>query len=199
MPKVSISRFGAEFEEYPYPPSLVYPKGKIQWHSVVEINSQAAPPEIRTRSGEILAVPATQAPELLRMASQAGVPDVLRVDVWGLVLEPFLDTPFTAQRRKYTSRLLMANGVSASERRRLRIALTPVMMAYNGTSGLWDCCHLGLFDVLDARLGCGVGALVPAAFHLGPSAFAKFYWRAMDLALRGGQIVSGQTAEDFLP
>ena len=174
MDKVTISLSGLQFHDYRYPPSTVYPDRHVGWKVVKEIDPDEAPPEVRLKSGEILSVSATQRDNLAGIAKQAGIPTVRRIDIWGLLLEPFLDTRFRREHRLRTITLLKANGVGTAERIRLRLTLAPALLAYNALH--WDWCHLGLFDALDAHLG------------LDTKAFTKFYWRAMEIANRGREI-----------
>jgi hypothetical protein len=58
------------------------------------------------------------------------------------------------------------------------------MRRYNLDSGLWDCCHLGLKDVLDAHRG----RLAGEGCRLDEEAFDRFYWAAMELAFRGKRV-----------
>lgn len=184
MREVEISAATIKFLGYPYPPSSVYADGVVGWGDVREVNLVSAPPEIRLVSGEILFVPAAFATELRTRATEAGVPIVTRIDVWALILEPFLDTRFDSDDQTRTMRMLEENGVTSSECARIRRSLRLAMMAYNGGSGLWEWCHLGLADALDARLGHLVGASVPRILRLGPAKFKQFYWNAMEIANR---------------
>ncbi|MEW6207449.1 MAG: hypothetical protein AB1631_03725 [Acidobacteriota bacterium] len=182
MPDIDI-RFtedGIEFLSYPYPPSLVYPSGKIHYHAISEIDASAAPPEIRTRR-EILFIPATMKEELRRAAAASGIPTVRRIDVWDLLLEPFLDTQFDEEHKERSLLLLEECGISREESIEIRRFVRRAMEAYNFTSMLWDWCHLGLSDALDAFRG----VLSGDSHRLAPDEYEAFYWRAMELALKG--------------
>ncbi|HEY7546795.1 MAG TPA: hypothetical protein VID27_18020 [Blastocatellia bacterium] len=190
MPDIEI-RFdddGIEFLRYPYPPSSVYPSGKIAYASIIEIDADAAPPEIRTER-EILFISATMKEELRRAASANAIPAVRRIDVWGLLLEPFLDTEFDREDKERTLRLLEESGILRDESVEIRRSVTRAMEAYNFDSMLWDWCHLGLADVLDAFRG----VLSGPRHRLPPDEYEAFYWRAMEIA-RKGKIIGYEKA-----
>jgi hypothetical protein len=185
---VAISQTGLLFTNYPYPPASVYPSGAVEWASVCEIGPSAAPPEVRLLSGETLFVPAPLRDQLFQSASDGGVPSVARVDVWGLILEPFLDTAFSKRHREETLTTLAENGLAPAECSALRRSLSRPMRHYNIHSGLWDWAHLGLADALDALGGYGVGTAVPESLRLGPAEFSAFYKNAMAIASRARKV-----------
>jgi hypothetical protein len=170
-----------EFFAYPFAPATVAEIGLLPWSLVAEVLPDAAPPEVRTlfedafgiRAGDVLFVPATQREALRAAAGEAGVPCVRRVDVWGLILEPFLDTTFDHEHQERTLATLAANGVSREECLALRQEVALAMVGYNFGAGLWDWAHLGLYDLL-------------SAYQLAAEAdFAARYWAAVRVALRG--------------
>lgn len=177
---------GIEFLSYPYPPSSVYPSGKIDYAAIIEIDADAAPPEIRT-SREILFISATMKEELRRAAVANAIPAVKRIDVWDLLLEPFLDTEFNEEDQERTLRLLEECGIEREESIEIRRFVAEAMVAYNFKSMLWDWCHLGLADILDAYRG----VLSGRSHRLPPDEYEAFYWRAMELA-RKGKVMSDE-------
>ncbi len=182
-------RFGPddiEFLIYPYPPSSVYPSGKIDYAMIVEIDADAAPPEIRT-SREILFIPAPSREELRQAAAAHSLPTVKRIDVWDLLLEPFLDTEFDEEHKERSLRLLEECGIRREESIEIRRFVAEAMVAYNFKSMLWDWCHLGLADALDAFRG----VLSGRSHRLPPDEYETFYWRAMELA-RKGRVMSDE-------
>ena len=92
---------GIRFCNYPFPPASVYPDGLITFESIEEIDPEATPPEARV-AGEILFIPATLKDRLRAAAIERSIPSVMRFDVWGLMLEPFLDTEFDETHRERT-------------------------------------------------------------------------------------------------
>lgn len=59
-----------------------------------------------------------------------------RPDVWADLLEPFLDTKFTAEHRSATLDRLRQVGLTAAEVTRIRDRVGPLMLAYNAIH--WD-------------------------------------------------------------
>ncbi len=163
------------FHAYPFPGARVHNSGEVAWSEVDEVDLEAAPPEVRVR-GETLFVSATRKDELRRAALEHGVPDVPRVDVWDLLLEPFIDTVFDDADQERTLGRLEQNGISHAEAEAIRATVREPMLAYN--SLIWDWVHLGMYDLLSAHLH--VRRTVSEA------AFADFYRWAQQIAQRAG-------------
>lgn len=181
MENVSFLKNGIAFSDYPYPPASVFPAGIVEYDLIREALPEHTPPEIRTIHGEVLFVSATLKRKLLTAARKNNLPVVKRVDIWSLILEPFLDT--TIDQSKSVS-FLEANGVSNAECQALRESLRDVMYAYNILSGIWDWAHLGLADVLDALLEGGPFS-VCHQYSLPPDKYRSFYQKTMEIAERG--------------
>ena len=162
---VVFSDDGIVFADYPYAGATVQSAPRVPYAAIEEIVLDAAPPEVRTRR-EVLFVPATQREELRR----EGLKIVRCVDVWSLILEPFLDTQFSEAEQERTLQVLESNGVSRAECAAWRSEVGERMLAYN--SILWDWVHLGQCDLLEATLLAG-------------QLTAEFYWRTMEIARRG--------------
>lgn len=181
MNKVKFTERGIKFNDYPYAPACVYPDGEILFAEIQEINSSATPPEVWTKDGDILFIHAAQKEELKAKAIEQNIPDISRIDIWDLILEPFLDTEFGEKHKERTLRLLEEQDITREEVLRLRNDLEAVMIAYNFDSMLWDWCHLGLSDVLDARMG----KLSGLRFKLSKKEFEEFYKEAIALSRKG--------------
>ncbi len=181
MPLVELQHSQVRFRRYPYSAASVYPNGSVDTDSIREVIPSAAPPEIRTVKGEVLFVPAAEETEFEQWAIDVGVPVVERVDVWGLILEPFVDTEFTEERSEHVFSLLEKEGIARHFCWGIRQSVREMMYAYNILSGLWDWCHLGLSDLLNAFLGrvCGY------RFRLTAKEFHVAYWEAMRIAESG--------------
>jgi hypothetical protein len=146
--------------------------------AIADADPAAAPPEIRTVSGEIVFISAAQRAQLERFCQVNDIPIRTRADVWGDLLEPFLDTEFTAEDEAATlSRLLWA-GLTAAEVARVRARVGPLMRAYNAIH--WDWFHLGLADLLDAVITISL----PEHERMELGETASFYAWAMQIANR---------------
>ena len=172
---------GITFRRYPFPPASVCRDRHLPWSKIRDLDPDAAPPEIRTADGETLFVHAKQAVELRNACDAAGLPIVPRVDVWDLLLEPYLDTSFDAEDQERTRSKLEACGISRQETTRIRRRVGATMLAYNAV--LWDWVHLGLYDLLTASRRSPTWLTL--GHRLLPRRYAKFYWWAMEIADRG--------------
>ena len=182
MRKLEV-RFGeseVEFRSYPFPAATVHPAGVIPVDAIDEVLPDAAPPEIRTVEKEVLFVPATEKDALLKFADRNGLSVVSRIDVWSLILQPFVDTEVADRELKRIDDVLEKNGVSPKECVQLRTRVSRAMTAYNVDSGLWDWVHLGLMDLFYALMG----ELSGEAYRLPEDDFESFYWLAMEIAFR---------------
>ncbi|MFF3084456.1 hypothetical protein ACFVRB_05295 [Streptomyces nojiriensis] len=154
------------------------PGGVLYASDVREADPDAVPPEIRTRSGEIVFVTSVRRAELERFCSDNGIPLRVRPDVWGDLLEPFLDTRSDRRTRAATLERLAAAGVDATEAAAIRERVRPLMVAYNSVHLEWF--HLGLADLLDAARS----DLVPEEFRIPPGDLRAFRTWATDIAAR---------------
>lgn len=154
-------------DSYPLPPS----HRELGPRDITEICVGWFPPTVRLTTGEFAAVDARQARELAGWAERHGVAFVRRVDVWSLLLEPFLDTEFSATDQARTLQVLHANGMDANQVEELRREVERPMLAL--TALTWEWCHYGLFDVLAAMQ-------VPLLLH--PERYRMFVERAMQIA-----------------
>lgn len=179
---VGITPDGLQFRAYPFESASIFPNGLLPWHAIREVVPSGIPPEIRTYQGEVLFVNALQKDVLIESAQIHDVPLVQRVDVWSLILEPFLDTEPDEPMKLYTQRKLAENGISEKYCAQLRERFAPMIHAYNFDTFLWEWVHLGLYDLLSAH----------KMFHkyLSPADqyFNIVYWEAREIAERGQMI-----------
>jgi len=122
--------------------------GTLPASAIREADPDAAPPEIRTRSGETLFVAAAQREELARFCQASQIPIRKRPDIWGDLLEPFVDTHPAPGHEAVTRARLHQAGLTDTEIDQIRARVGPLMLAYNAVH--WDWYHLGLADLLDA-------------------------------------------------
>ncbi|MFD9728374.1 hypothetical protein [Streptomyces sp. NPDC059072] len=146
--------------------------------AVRDADPAASPPELRTVSGDTVFVSALHTAELERFCAENRIPIRHRPDVWGDLLEPFLDTWFDALHQAETLDRLARGGVGHTEAVRIRERVGPLVTAYNGVHQDW--CHLGLADLLDAA----VSDLVPAELRIRPQDREAFRAWAMEIADR---------------
>jgi hypothetical protein len=176
---------GVAFHAYPFEHASVYPSGVVGYSTIREVLPGMWPLEIRTRSGEVLFISATQKDQLLAAAAHHALPVVVRVDVWALILEPFLDTEFDEQEQQRTLEMLQENGVDRDLCEALRREFGPAMFHYNFATFLWEWVHLGLYDLLSA-IELEPGRLT----RWQGRSRAMLYWEAMEIANRGRILAS---------
>lgn len=167
------------FRHYPFPPSSVYPSGDVPPDEIVDVEPKAAPPQIVTKRGEFLFVPASEAAALTEFARRHGVPVVDRHDVWDDVLAPFLDTTLSERMERRIRERLRSVGMDDRRVARLRRRFGLRMWAYNIGLYLWDWVHLGMFDLF---LALGYGSPLP---RVSKRRFRRIYWEAMEIAALG--------------
>ncbi len=177
-------KFGPDhivFTTYAFPWASVYPHGVLAATDVRDAYVEGGPPEIRTRSGETLFVSWDDKAGLAQFCQRHSIPLVRRLDVWGNLFEPFLDTEFNPAHVAATDARLREAGLPQPEIDAIRARLTPLMRSYNFYSGLWEWCDLGLFDLLNALCGnLADPALLPALGDLD-----EVYRWAMEIADHG--------------
>ncbi|USX53039.1 hypothetical protein [Lentzea sp. HUAS12] len=165
------------FAAYEFPWASVHPHGLLPASAVRDV-SVSGQPEIRTVLGETLFLSPQDSSGLAEFCLRHGIPDVVRFDVWGNLLEPFLDTTFSAEASAATCARLHSAGLSQDLIDSIRERIAPLMRAYNFDSMLWEWADLGLYDLLSAVNGRLVPASLPAA--LGDP--AEVYRWAMEIA-----------------
>jgi hypothetical protein len=149
--------------------------------AILDADPAAAPPEIRALSGETLFISAEQRAELERFCQVNQIPIRTRPDMWGDLLEPFLDTEFTAEDDAATLGRLSRAGLTAAEVARIRAKVGPLMRAYNAVH--WEWFHLGLADLLTAVLTTSL----PEHERVELGEIASFYAWAMRIASNAGR------------
>ncbi len=163
-----------EFQNYEFPVASVWQSPHLKAENIREIHlNHRAPPEIITQQGEVLFVSATQRPYLRLFAQINQIPDVDILDVWSLLLEPYLDTEFSEEYQQRTHQLLNKSGFSPDEINAIRERVGSNVLNYNTL--LWEWVHLGQYDLFHA-------------FDLSNKANGEtqeFYAWANQIALRG--------------
>jgi hypothetical protein len=166
------------FAGYEFPWASVHPHGVLTATRIRDCYVEVGPLEIRTVSGETLFLSWDDKPGLAEFCRRHDIPVVSRLDVWGNLFEPFLDTEFSSSEQSATDARLRAVGLSQSSIDAIRQRLTPLMHSYNFDSMLWEWGHLGLYELLKALNGHLVDPALPAA--LGD--LGEVYWWAMEIA-----------------
>lgn len=150
------------FTGYEFPWASVHPHGVLGASEVRDCYLEVGPLELRTVAGETLFLSWDDKPGLASFCQRHSIPVVRRLDVWGNLLEPFLDTEFTPSQQAATNARLRDVGLSQSAVDSIRARVAPLMRSYNLDSMLWEWGHLGLYDLLKALNGVLVDPALPA-------------------------------------
>ena len=173
MTTVSFGSSHIEFARYPFWPASVRRSPRVDHDLVRSVDPTTAPPEVVLHSGETLFVDAPQRSELEREVARGKLTVERRADVWGLVLEPFLDTEFDPEHHERTVAMLNEIGLPPPRVEELRARFSGPMLRYN--SIMWDWIHLGLYDLLQAHVGARMLPWRRAEYR-------ALYWLGMELA-----------------
>lgn len=171
---VTIEPDGIIFKDYPFAPAIACRQENIEAACISDIDINAHPLTIRV-GHELLFVSVKDKDRLLLFANANHIPLVKRDDIWGWILEPFLDTEYTGDTHQRLNRQLATYGLSEEQVYTIRMEVKIQMLKYNFDTALWEWVSLGLKDVL-----CAMRAKYDA------TAFAAFYQKAMDIALLPG-------------
>jgi len=177
MEEIRFLRDRLRFRDYPYEPARIFPNGDLEPQDVLEVVANWAPPVVRTRDSEFLIVSAVYRDQLLSFASSNDLTVCERVDVWDLLLRPFVEEPLSDGEVEDIDAQLERYGLGPKRVRVIRKRVGPWIKAYNAIHH--EPCHLGLVDVLDAMLPLNT-----------PRLFARFYQEAMELAALGPRCVT---------
>lgn len=167
----SIDPDKIRIEHYPFEPSKVYGSVELFPQNIINIDVSARPLTLRT-CDELIFFPATEIEKLSKFALAHQIPVVERVDIWGWLLEPFLDTEYTEETHQKLAILLSKYGLGETQVLLIRNEVATQMFKYNFDTMLWEWCCLGANDVLRAM-----------RVKYNAEEFLDFYWRAMSICL----------------
>ncbi len=128
-------------ENYPFPQLISQP---VKLSDIESIIFDRYPVELWMKNGDIVFFPREQIQLLYEVNQTQPLPFESRIDVWGLLLEIYLDTSFTAEDKSRTAALLLEVGIDSTQAKELRHFASCV-----GTANFfwWEWSHLGLFDL----------------------------------------------------
>ena len=172
--EVAFHEATLDFVQYPFGCASVAEKRMVNSAEIASVNTNAAPPEIHLHSGEIIFLYAPEKVKLQKWAARNQISERSQIDIWSLLLEPFLDTEMSETWQARCFAQLARCGIERSEVAAIRKSVSSAMMTYNFSTMLWEWVHLGLYDVLVAQSG-----------YLKKDAYKAFYRDAMALAQKG--------------
>lgn len=160
-----------QIDAYPFQPSIAYGQSKISSSLIDEIDIESYPPTIRVKD-ELIFLTSEKRDELKEFALRHNLKVVKRPNIWGWILEPFLDTEFTNETDIRLTRLLGEYGLTKETVTSIRKEVKTQMLKYNFDTMLWEWGALGAEDVLKAM-----------RTKYDENGFKEFYDRVMKIAL----------------
>lgn len=160
-----------KIENYPFEPSIAYRQTTFTAHKIQDIDYKSYPPTFRVEN-ELIFLSAEKKTELGTFAKRNNIKTGERPGIWGWILEPFLDTEFTAQTDQRLTSLLGEYGLTENQVKSLRVEVKTQMLKYNFDTMLWEWGGLDASDVLRAMRP-----------KYNRDEFSDFYKRVMKVAL----------------
>ena len=160
-----------KIENYPFEPSIAYQQTIFRPEEIEDIALQSFPPTLRIKN-ELIFLAADKKAELERFTIKHNILQVKRPTIWEWILEPFLDTEFTAEIEQRFTSFLEEYGLMANQVEALRAEVETQMLKYNFDTMLWEWCGFDASDVLRAM-----------RTKYNQDEFEDFYKRVMKIAL----------------
>ncbi|MCL5127740.1 hypothetical protein [Algibacter sp. L4_22] len=158
--------------EYPFEPSVAYPEKIINASKINFISADFGLCRIYV-DNDIIFISSEQKTELLKFSEINKIKLINHSWNWDWILEPYLDTEFTADNEKRIEKCLNEVGIDKIETKKIRSEVGKQMYKYNFDTMLWDWCNLGLCDVLSAM-----------RVKYNQNEFREFYKRAIEIDKR---------------
>lgn len=171
MGQLKIGDGFLKIENYPFEPSIAFQQTKFNSDQIDDIDFKSYPPTIRIKN-ELIFLSAEKKPELEDFAKRNTIKTVERPRIWEWILEPFLDTAYTAETDQKLKTLLEDYGLKTDRVRSLRAEVETQMLKYNFDTMLWDWVGLDASDVLRAM-----------RTKYNKDEFEDFYQQVMNIAL----------------
>ncbi|MCP4108788.1 MAG: hypothetical protein GY749_25125 [Desulfobacteraceae bacterium] len=111
------------------------------------VNFDFSPALLILKNGKQFFVTAEKKEALKAFAEKNRITENALTDVWELILEPFVDTEYSAEHQQNTYKCLSEFGFNKHEVDQIRGKVAGIMFPYNFSTGLWDWCSLGYYDL----------------------------------------------------
>lgn len=160
-----------KIENYPFEPSIAYGQTIFKTDQIDDIDFQSYPPTFRV-GNELIYLTSEKKVELEKFTTNNNIKTIERPMIWGWILEPFLDTEFTAEKDQRLTKLLESYGLTTDQVKSLRAEVEIQMLKYNFDTMLWEWGGFGASDVLRAM-----------RTKYNKDEFKDFYRRVMEIAL----------------
>ena len=171
--KINIADNYIIVEEYLFEPSIALSKQIIKSSEIENIDIVNFPLTLQIKN-ELIFISVELKSELIEFATNNNIPIVKRTNIWGKILEPFLDMKFDKKNLKPINILLAKWGLSYQLVTKIRKHVAMQILKYNFDTRL----RLDCFFVADV-----LSAMRP---KLNKKEFRLFYNKAMKIALVEG-------------
>jgi hypothetical protein len=156
--------------KYPFEPSIVYPEKTLPAKDIKAI-CYSHPITLKVEN-EFIFISREQLEAIQIFVANHNIPIIEQNWNWSWLLEPYLDTEYTAEDDEKITNLLIENGFSKQEISKIRNEVEQQMYKYN--SILWEWIDLNLLNVLQAM-----------RVKYNKTKFRDFYQRAMQIEAKG--------------
>lgn len=170
--KSKITENEIEIYDYPFEPSIAYPKKTIKSSEIDFVSTDFGICKLYV-ADDIIFVSAERKKELKKFVEKNRIRLTENSWNWDWILEPYLDTEFTKDNEQRVLERLIENGINENEVDQIRAEVGKQMYKYNFDTMLWDWCSLGLTDVLSAMRA-----------KYDKNEFRDFYKRAIEIDKR---------------
>ncbi|HLR24499.1 MAG TPA: hypothetical protein VK112_01445 [Fodinibius sp.] len=171
MGPLTIGDDSLTIQNYPFEPSIAYQQAIFRAAEIEDIDIKSSPPTIKINN-ELIFLDAGKKDELQKFATTNNIKTVERPPIWAWILEPFLDTEFTAETDRRLTKLLAEYSLTTDQVKMLREEVKTQMLKYNFDTMIWEWVSLGTLDVLKAMRP-----------KYDKEQFNDFYQRVMKIAL----------------
>ncbi len=151
---------------YPFRQGYLKNKKELRYKKINEFRLNTNPMSVVINENEIIFLVGAHRDDCEAVAKREGIPIVVKVDVWSLICDDFLDTEFDEDYIEKAYKQLADNGLSKEEVDDIRSKIKTRMMAQTFLSLEWQ--YYGQYDVLT---------------QLQPITEQRYWW-TMEIALR---------------
>lgn len=144
-----INEHTIEINHYPLKPSVAYPSKTIKANEIDAMSLDFGICKLFT-ADDIVFVTAEKKNELEQFAKTNNIKLTEHSWNWDWILEPYLDTEYTAEGDQKIIEGLAKKGFKKQEIEQIRAEVEVQMYKYNFDTTLWEWNSLGLHDVLSA-------------------------------------------------
>ncbi len=170
--QVTFDADALTFKNYPFAQSVASSNSIIASKDILNVCIKSFPPTIRVNN-DLIFISAERQQDLESFAGRNNILLFDRPEIWGWILDPFLDTEFTDEHRERLYNLLEKYELDRQTVDKLRETVKEQMMKYNFDTMLWEWQMFGALDVLQA-----------VRPKLNSEDFEGFYKLVMDIAIR---------------